>query len=158
MRQGLLWRIALALFVFAVCGAYLTPALMQERLDKNVAAHLPNSRINFGLDLKGGIYLTLGVEVDKAVEISLGQTGRDVAVMAAAEGLLMPKPRLLPGEKLEFILTTPDKRVAFEEFLAKNFPFLVLTPPAVCTGAASTSAGWNASPAIRTTSCSPSAS
>ena len=30
--------------------------------------------------------------------------------------------------------------------------------PAVCTGAASTSAGWSVSPATRTTSCSPSAS
>ncbi len=129
MKQGLLWRIALALLVFIFSSAYLVPALLPEQEKR--PSFLPDSRINLGLDLKGGIYLTLGIEVDKAVEISLLQTGRDVASMGGAKGLLMPKPRLLPGDKLELVLTVPEKRAEFEEFLAKNFPILVTEPPVV---------------------------
>ncbi len=129
MRQGFLWRSLLVLLVLVGCVAYLAPALMPERAGGRSFSFMPDSRINLGLDLKGGIYLTLGVDVEKAVEISMAQTGRDVAVMGASEGLLMPKPRMLPGDRLEFILTVPDKRAAFEEFLAKNFPVLTLSTP-----------------------------
>ena len=40
---------------------------------------LPDARISLGLDLKGGMHLTLGVEVDKAVSNSLSLTGQELA-------------------------------------------------------------------------------
>ena len=50
---------------------------------------LPASRINLGLDLKGGIHLTLGVEVAKAVEMSArGYQDLELGVMPRSDKLL----------------------------------------------------------------------
>ncbi len=129
MRQGLRWRLAVTVLVLALSLIYLLPALPGMQ-NSPLRRFLPDSNINFGLDLVGGIHLTLGVEVDKAIENSLAQMGTDIRSIARNEDILTLRPRLLPGgEKLEVTLARADQRAAFEELLAKNFPNLHFDSP-----------------------------
>lgn len=125
MRYGLVWRIGLALGVFLTAAACLLPAFREPdgRGDPDSGLSrkpwfLPDTRINLGLDLKGGIQLTLGVDVDKALAASLGQTGQEIMRDAADKGLLMSRPRPVSGNRIEFVLASPGKQPDLEAVLA----------------------------------------
>ena len=151
MKQGFFWRIPLALIVLLASTVYLVPtytAFMQDKkagadkhassVDRNadsfVQRFFPDARVNLGLDLRGGIHLTLGVEVETAIRNSLTQMGRELMNSANAEGLLMTRPRLLPDDTLECTLTLPEKKAAFEEYAAKYFPQLDFSAPQTVGG------------------------
>ncbi len=123
MKEGLLWRISTALLVLVLAAIYLLPSLPNVR-ESSFSKFLPDARVNLGLDLMGGIYLTLGVDVDKAVENSLTQEGQNIRAVAKDKDILLPRPRYLPGEKLEFALTDASRKKDLDELLAKNFPQL----------------------------------
>ena len=129
MKQGLLWRIGLTLCILVATIVFLLPTFLLpppsaesgKTEQSGLARFLPGARVNLGLDLMGGIQLTLGVEVEKALETSLVQMGQDLMSEANSKGILMTRPTLVPGEKLDFILASPDKESALKELLAKNF-------------------------------------
>jgi preprotein translocase subunit SecD len=56
---------------------------------------LPSDEINLGLDLKGGIHLTLGVDLDTALANSITSAGQDLRVEARERKILVLRPRLL---------------------------------------------------------------
>ena len=129
MRQGLRWRLAVTILVLALSFLYLIPALPGMQ-NSSLRRFLPDASINFGLDLVGGIHLTLGVEVDKAIENSLARMGTDIRSIARDSNILTLRPHLLAGgEKLEITLAKSDQRAAFEEILAKHFPDLAFEAP-----------------------------
>jgi preprotein translocase subunit SecD len=121
MRHGLVWRIGLALCVLLAAAVCLLPALRVPGADSGLSGglrFLPDTRINLGLDLKGGIQLTLGVDVDKALATSLGQTGQAIMREAAGNGLLMSRPRPVSGNRIEFVLASPGRQPELETLLA----------------------------------------
>ncbi|MDR3074288.1 MAG: protein translocase subunit SecD, partial [Deltaproteobacteria bacterium] len=128
MREGLRWRIAVAVLALALSLLYLLPALPGMR-QSSLRRFLPDAGINFGLDLVGGIHLTLEVDVDKAIENSLGQMGADIRTLARNQDIITLRPRLLPGDKLEVSLSREAQRGAFEELLAKQFAVLRFAEP-----------------------------
>ena len=129
MRQGLWWRISLTAFTIALSIVYLLPGLPSVQ-QSPLAKILPDARINFGLDLVGGIHLTLGVDVDKAIENSLSQMGTDIRTLARDKEILTLRPRLLPGgEMVEITLADASKKAAFEALLAEQFPSLKFGTP-----------------------------
>jgi len=129
MRQGLRWRLAVTILVLGLALLYLLPA-MPGMQNSSLRRFLPDSSINFGLDLVGGIHLTLEVGVDKALENSLARMGTDIRTIARNDNIMTLRPRLLPGgERLEIVLAKADQRAAFEEILAKNFPQLRFDSP-----------------------------
>ncbi len=73
-----------------------------------LAGLLPNTRIPLGLDLQGGIDLTLQVELDEAV---LGQATRDTTYLkdaAAKEGLIVESVRRAPDAPILEITTQAE--------------------------------------------------
>ena len=68
--KSLSWRIVVSLLVLLASIAYVLPSLPGVG-GSSLGNLLPDARISLGLDLKGGMHLTLGVEVDKAVSNSL---------------------------------------------------------------------------------------
>jgi preprotein translocase subunit SecD len=99
-----------------------SPTVGGGKVEKEGPARwLPSSRVNLGLDLMGGIQLTLEVEVAKALETSLVQMGQDLMGEANSKGILMTRPGLTPGMRLEFVLASPDKAEALNEIIAKDF-------------------------------------
>lgn len=127
MKQGLIWRISLTLCVLLATVILVLPTVFSSQTDagestkSGLAALLPGAKVNLGLDLMGGIQLTLGVEVEKALETSLVQTGQDLMSEANSKGILMTRPAHVPGGRLEFVLASPDKEPDLKELIAKFF-------------------------------------
>ena len=127
MKQGLTWRIGLTVLVFAVTAIYLLPTFVLPPSDpgeirsESSFRFLPDARVNLGLDLRGGIHLTLEVEAEKALETYLVQTGREIMAQAAQQGIAITRPVAIPGERLEFSFAAPGREAAFAELLARQF-------------------------------------
>ena len=75
--KSLSWRIVVSLLVLLASIVYVLPSLPGVG-GSSLGNLLPDARISLGLDLKGGMHLTLGVEVDKAVSNSLSLTGQEL--------------------------------------------------------------------------------
>lgn len=125
--MGLRWRLFISIAVFILTLVYSLPSV--PYLGNSLSKILPDSRINLGLDLKGGIHLTLGVEVARAVSNSLALAGQDLRRVAQDEKIVILRPRVIAGTTLEFILPRPENRDKLTEILARNFPQLEVGEP-----------------------------
>ncbi|MFP4168522.1 MAG: protein translocase subunit SecD [Desulfonatronovibrionaceae bacterium] len=123
---GLRWRIILILIVL-ICGlVYVFPSIPQVR-DSSLREKLPDDQINLGLDLKGGIHLTLGVGVEEAVENALAQNGRDIRSLAREQDVFVLRPDVKDSDTLQFTLLKEDKQKILDGLLADDFPELEVT-------------------------------
>jgi len=120
---GLRWRIILILLIL-VCGlVYVLPSIPQVR-ESALGKILPDRQINLGLDLKGGIHLTLGVDVQEAVKNSLAQKGRDIRSLARDEGIFVLRPQVKDTNTLRFVLLKGKQQDALDGLLDDEFPDL----------------------------------
>lgn len=125
--MGLKWRLFISCLVFIVALAYALPSV--PYLGSSLSRILPDSKINLGLDLKGGIHLTLGVDVAKAVSNSLALAGQDLRRLCQDEKIVVLRPRVVGETSLEFILARAENEPKLREILAKNFPQLEVDSP-----------------------------
>ena len=125
--MGLLWRLSIAIMVFVLSLVYALPSV--PYLGTALERVLPSSKINLGLDLKGGIHLTLGVDVAKAVSNSLALTGQDLRRVAEDEKIVVLRPRVVGGTALEFVLPRAENEPKFRDLLARQFPQLSVGEP-----------------------------
>ncbi|MBQ3172044.1 MAG: protein translocase subunit SecD [Mailhella sp.] len=121
--KALRLRLAISVMVLFVVMAYALPNI--PFIGSSPLGALMEDRINLGLDLKGGMNLTLGVDMDKALQNALSVTGQDVRDRANQEKITVMKPRLNAEGKLEVVLPRADQVAAFEEMMGKWFPNLV---------------------------------
>ena len=121
--KALRLRLAVSLMVLLVVLAYALPNL--PAIGDSPLGALMQDRINLGLDLKGGMNLTLGVDMDKALQNTLSVNGQEVRDRANQEKITVMKPRLNAEGKLEVVLPRTDQAAAFEEMMGKWFPNLV---------------------------------
>ena len=122
MRQSIIWRMGLTLVILVLSVAYLLPSFPAVQ-ESPLSKVLPDAKINLGLDLMGGIYLALGVDVDKAVENSLSQMGQDIRQTSREDAVQITRPNV-DRDRLVFTLPDSGKREAFEKLLAEKFPQL----------------------------------
>ncbi|MBQ9407491.1 MAG: protein translocase subunit SecD [Desulfovibrio sp.] len=125
--MGLRWRLSIAIVVFAVSLVYALPSV--PYLGDALGRLLPSGKINLGLDLKGGIHMTLGVEVAKAVSNSLAETGQDLRRLAQDEKIVVLRPRVVGETSLEFVLPRPENEKQLRTLLARRFPQLIVGEP-----------------------------
>ena len=125
--MGLRWRLALALTVFLISLVYALPSFVGQ--GSILESVLPQSRVNLGLDLRGGMHLTLGVDVAKAVSNSLAILGQDLRRQAQDERFAVLRPRVIGGTNLEFILPKAEAEEKLKDLVAKHFPQLTLNDP-----------------------------
>lgn len=125
--MGLRWRLFIAVAVCVVSLVYALPSL--PLVGNMLGKLLPSSQIHLGLDLKGGIHLTLGVEVGKAVSNALALAGQDIRRLAADEHIVVLRPRVVGETALEFVLPRSDSEKALRELLARQFPQLEVGTP-----------------------------
>ena len=121
------WRVLVILLVLLLALAYALPNV--PVVGPALSSVLPDSKISLGLDLKGGIHLTLGVEVDKAVSNSLAITGQDLRREAKDKKITVLRPRVVGGTTLEFLVPRASDEAALKELVSKRFPQLVLDEP-----------------------------
>lgn len=124
MKEGLRWRLALTIVVTFLALVYAMPSFLPVN-KSGLGEYLPSDKINLGLDLMGGIHLTLGVDVDKAVENSLVQMGQDIRSFARDEEISIMRPVVTTAsgsELLQLVLNKSDDAAVvdkFEELLDK---------------------------------------
>ncbi|MDR2819456.1 MAG: protein translocase subunit SecD [Desulfovibrio sp.] len=124
------WRLLISLLVFALCFVYALPnAPLPDGLRQSLSGVLPSNKINLGLDLKGGIHLTLGVEVDKAVTNALSLAGQDLRRLAQDEKVSVLRSRVVGGTALEFLLPRAADEPKLREVLLRYFPQLTVDAP-----------------------------
>ena len=124
---GLRTRLGVALVVFLLSLAYALPSM--PGIGTALHSVLPEKKINLGLDLKGGIHLTLAVGVDQAVSNSLALAGQDIRRLGKDEKIVVLRPRVVGGDRLEFLLPYGDDRQKLEELLHKYYPQLLFDEP-----------------------------
>ena len=120
MKGSLRWRVALALLVILLGVAWMLPSIPAVE-NSPLGRLLPGDKVNLGLDLKGGIHLTLEVDVKRALENSLSQAGRDIRALARDEDVVILKPEVTPGPKLTFTLLKADQASTLDELLESQF-------------------------------------
>ena len=119
------WHLAFSLVVFLAALWYALPNLPQVGQGP-LARFFPQARINLGLDLKGGMNLTLGVDVEKAIQNTLASSGQDMRERALEDKISLLKPRLNAEGLLEVVLPREDQASSFEDMLRKYYPDLAV--------------------------------
>jgi len=123
MTGSLRWRVALIAVVVFFGLLYMLPSIPGVK-ESALGKFLPDDEVSLGLDLKGGIHLTLDVDVNKAVQNSLSLMGRDVREQAREDGIAVLRPGLTDGKHLDFVLAKMDQREALDEMLKQQFSIL----------------------------------
>lgn len=123
--KALRWRLALSLVALVAAVVYALPNLSAVA-DSPLGGLLPQSRINLGLDLKGGMNLTLGVDVEKALQNTLTVSGQDMRDRASRDGINLLRPRLDADGRLDVVLPKTDQAAAFRKMLSDWYPDLSL--------------------------------
>jgi preprotein translocase subunit SecD len=106
------------------------PKKVTEKVESNVPAWLvgilPDTRMNLGLDLQGGVDITLQVDLEEAV---LTQVARDTAFVeeqGAREGLTFIEVRADHSDPL-ILITTDDEIDSVTKFVRKQLPDYIYT-------------------------------
>ncbi|MEF2229487.1 MAG: protein translocase subunit SecD [Pseudodesulfovibrio sp.] len=121
--QSLRLRIIITVAVLALGLAYMLPSI--PGIQNSVGKYLPGKPVNLGLDLKGGIHLTLGVDMTVAMQNNLALLGEDLKATARDKGIFILKPEVLPGNRAEMILLKNDQRSEFEDLIKSHTPFAI---------------------------------
>ncbi len=109
------WKLMLSIAVFIAAIVFVLPNSTKLE-NSSFAKLLPNSKINLGLDLKGGVSLTLGVQVDEALKNLLAARGQDIRSFANEENILVLNPRVI-NNILEFTLPRANEANALNTII-----------------------------------------
>ena len=119
MRISLTYRIIISALVIGLALLYALPTFLGK--ENPLQSVLPNKEVNLGLDLKGGMSLTLGVDMDKALSSSLGQMGENLRVQAKDEDIVIIRPRVVGNNLLRFYLLNADKAEQLEDIIERTY-------------------------------------
>jgi len=61
------WQVALVLFVLLLGAVFAAPNLLSRETAENLPGWVPREQVNLGLDLQGGSYLLMEVDIDTVV-------------------------------------------------------------------------------------------
>lgn len=119
MSFGLRWRILVTLAVTVLALIYVLPSIPGVKASV-WGKFLPANEINLGLDLKGGMHLTLEVEVDKALETTLVQFGQELKEEARDEQIVLLRPRVREDKTLEMLLVNKADEEKLKALMEKK--------------------------------------
>lgn len=128
MNPGNVTYRMVALVVLSLAAlVYLSPMFVPAGAP--LPGFLPEQPLHLGLDLRGGTHLLFSVDVEKAVENSLGRTADELKRELKEEKVEVGEITQ-DGLSLRVGLKSTDQRSAFEEIVRNRFPNLVLTSAA----------------------------
>lgn len=123
---SLRWRAMLAAFVIVLALIYVLPSVPSVR-NSSLGAMLPSDEISLGLDLKGGIHLTLGVDLDAALANAITSMGQDLRLEAREKKILVLRPRLVGTRQFEFALLKKEQQEGLDSLLRDRFSNMDVT-------------------------------
>ncbi|XPV77802.1 MAG: protein translocase subunit SecD [Desulfovibrio sp.] len=125
MSSILRWKLILILVVLVLGAAYSLPSIPAVQKSALMKI-LPEDSISLGLDLKGGIHLTLGVDMDKAIENKAASIGQDIKTVAREDKIIVLKPEVVGVDKLKVNLLQATQQDAFESLMKDQFSAMTL--------------------------------
>lgn len=117
---SLRWRAILAAAVVLVALVYFLPSVPAVR-HSSLGALLPSQEISLGLDLKGGIHLTLGVDLDTALVNAVTSMGQDIRAEAREKKITILRPKAVGTRQLEFVLLKAEQQKELDDLLRGRF-------------------------------------
>ena len=107
MWRSIQWRVGLIVFFLALSLIFLVPTLVGS-LPKWWTKVLPTEKIHLGLDLRGGMYLLLEVETEKAVDSSMDKYASDIKDTLAKKEIPVNQVERTPDGKI--FISLPDSK------------------------------------------------
>jgi preprotein translocase subunit SecD len=133
MRKGIVYRALLVVALIVAAVIYLVPSFVTSLPDWWVR-FFPSRKIRLGLDLRGGTYLLLNVDLEKAKENALDQHAEQLRRALREEHIAGVEVERV-GQSLRVRTPTQEAKNATEKVLAEQFPMLTMTgAPAVAEG------------------------
>ena len=136
MIKDLRIRFGIIAVVVLVSLAYLMPTLMVRngstlpdwwaegfKLGNDTVHVLPTKTLHLGLDLKGGMHLLLGVDLDEAVANSLDRFASEVKGYLDDEGIGFETVERQENE-LVIVLSSPEDDITLKEFIDERYGML----------------------------------
>lgn len=119
MRIKMSYRVLISVIVFAAALIYALPSLLSD--EHSLQRYLPDNKIQLGLDLQGGVSLTLGVDMDRAFVNTLEQMGNSLRAQAEEEGIVIVRPQAVGTDKLQFYLLDGDREDHLRDLIERMF-------------------------------------
>lgn len=117
-----MWIIAITTILSVLL---LVPSIVPE--GNPVLKYFPAKKINLGLDLRGGIHVVLGVEVQKALDVEIDKYLVDLQNRLAEKSVVPAKIEKVPGDRtISVAFRTEQDEAIFEKILKDDF-YQVLT-------------------------------
>lgn len=118
------WTAVLCTFLAALC---VVPNFAVDE-SKWYAKYLPNSKVQLGLDLQGGIQLTVGVDLNRALLNESERHARDLEEYLKKDGITYDKiTRNFSETEIHIQMASVDDAKKFETFLRDKFNVLEIT-------------------------------
>ncbi len=118
--KNLSWRLYVVPVVIIVALIYLFPTIHMKINHEQRPTLWPNTQINLGLDLQGGMHLVLEVETEKAVEGQIERMADDMKSLIRKEGFKQKGIRPV-GKNSFSVKVLEEKTDLFYEFLNREF-------------------------------------
>jgi preprotein translocase subunit SecD len=119
--KSLIWRSAIVGLLLLAAFIYLTPTLTRD-LPVWWGKFLPTEKIRLGLDLQGGMHLSLEVETLKAVESSLERDLDELKSELRKAKIRYTGLKRIETEGIAVTLMRDEDVQAFQELLQRRYP------------------------------------
>ncbi|MFH0725066.1 MAG: protein translocase subunit SecD [Pseudomonadota bacterium] len=113
--RSISWKLVANVGVFLAAIIYILPSIKPM---------WPHTKINLGLDLRGGMHLILEVESEKAVEGTVERLGQELKSLLKKEQIRYKQIERINNNQLRVTLGATDTIKPFEAVLSKDFPLL----------------------------------
>ncbi len=88
---------------------------------------LPTKTLHLGLDLKGGMYLLLGVNLDEALENSMDRSTVEIKGYLDEEKIPYSSVTRRGETAMSVVITDPEKEGAVRDYIEKRYDYLEVT-------------------------------
>lgn len=122
MDRSLKWRIVVVMAVLLLSLAYTLPTFTDKKF-----SWLPDKTVSLGLDLKGGIHLVMGADLNVVVENTAGRAADEFRRYLADESIQAVRVAKGPGVTIEAEFADAASMKAAENILNKQFHNLAVT-------------------------------
>lgn len=128
MKSNLKWRIWLVIIVALLSVIFVIPSLVGSNLPYWWKSPLPTDKIHLGLDLQGGMHLTMGVKLEKAVENALEGSVGALKEDMRKKGAVYDYIKRIDSRSIELNLVKPDFIPKADEILKDYYTFTITHP------------------------------
>ncbi len=122
MRSSTLIKLVIIVIVIAVFGSYTLPTFLGKQQAKQLPGFMPKNKINLGLDLKGGMYLVLGVETNKAVFAVLSRVANNLKKQLLNAKIAYDKVYVNKNNVITISLVDSKDKERTLDLIANNLP------------------------------------